>query len=239
MLTYPYHISDCGDIDMLGQRKPQSFYREIAWELRSDPYIAVRHPKLCHIPYFISGWGFYECEHSWRFDGYEGVECEIYVFADCDEVVLEINGKELERQTKSENGVYTFKAPYEKGEILARAFIKGKEIGKSFIKSEGDDYKIALIKEKSYTGGDIVYVDVEIQDANGSLCTQAEREISYSVEGGEILATISGLLTDEALYTDTVRKTHRGKSLVIVKKTEKEATLTANAQGLGTVSVAL
>ena len=232
MLTYPYHISDCGDIDMIGQRKPQSYYREIAWELRREPYIAVRHPKLCHIPYFISGWGFYECQHSWRFDGYEGKECEVYVFADCDQVVLEINGKEVGKLDKTENGVYTFKAPYEKGKVVAYAYAGGKLIGKSFIETEGDAKKVVLTKERSYTKGEIVYVDVEIKDENNNICTQEERVVSFTAQGGEILATMSGKLTEEGLYTEKNRTTEKGRCLVIFKKTEKKATLSARCDGL-------
>lgn len=237
MLTYPNHISNCGDIDMLGQRKPQSYYREIAWELRRDPYISVRHPSVCHIPYFISGWGFYECERSWSFEGYEGKECEVYVFADCDEVTLEINGKKVGKQQRTENGVYTFKVPYEKGEAVAKAFSNGKLIGKDVLKTEGNASKLSLTKEKSYTNSEIIYIDVEVQDKDGNLCTQERRNVSYSIVGGEILATISGNLTEEGLYTDKERVTEKGRSLVIVKRTDKATVLTACTEGLEEVNL--
>jgi len=237
LLPYPYHIANCGDIDMLGQRKPQSYYREIAWELRRDPYIAVRHPNVCHMPYFISGWGFYECEHSWAFDGYEGKPCEAYVFADCDEVVLYINGKEIAKQQKTENGVYKFDVTYTSGEIYAEAIIDGKIIGTHKIETEGKAEKIALIKEKSYTGSDIIYVDVEIQDAQGKLCTQACNTVTYSIDGGKILGTISGNLTTERLYNSSVCDTEKGKTLVVIKKTGKVATLGAHAEGFDDVSI--
>ncbi len=237
MLTYPYHISGCGDIDMLGNRKPQSYYREIAWELRRDPYIAVRHPEICHVPYHMSGWGFYDCEHSWCFDGYEGKACEIYVFADCDEVSLEINGKEIARKRKNEKGVYIFKLPYEKGVVSAKAFVDGRVIGFSQIATEGKAHHLALIKEKSYTGGDIIYVDVEIQDENGKLCTQEARDVSYTVEGGKILGTISGNLTTDHLYPSNECRTEKGRSLIVVKKTEKKANLTAKAENMAPVSL--
>ena len=231
MLTYPYHIADCGDIDMLGNRKPQSYYREIAWELRRDPYIAVRHPKVCHMPYHMSGWGFYDCAHSWCFEGYEGTECEAYVFADCDEVTLELNGKEVGCAQRNENGVYRFNLPYQKGTLTARAYVGGKEIGKSQLATEGKAEKIALIKEKSYTGGEIIYVDAEVQDKNGNLCTQAAVDVSYSVTGGKILGTISGNLTTDHLYNTSDCTTEKGKTLIVVKKTEKTATVTAKAEG--------
>ncbi len=237
LLPYPYHISNCGDIDMLGQRKPQSYYREIAWELRRDPYIAVRHPKVCHMPYYISGWGFYECEHSWGFYGYEGKPCEVYVFADCDEVVLYINGNEIARQQKTENGVYKFDVTYTPGEIYAEAIVNGKVVGAHKIETEGKAEKIALIKEKSYTGSDIIYVDVEIRDAQGRLCTQADNTLTYSIDGGEILGVISGNLTTERLYSSNICDTEKGKSLLVIKKADKTATLSVRSDGFDGASI--
>ena len=237
ILKHPYHIANCGDIDIIGERKPQSYYREIAWELRRDPYIAVRHPKVCHIPYFISGWGFYDCEHSWGFTGYEGKECEAYVFADCDELVLYINDKEVGRNTRTEDGVYKFNVKYENGTILAVAYTDGKEIGRSCIKTEGEAKTLNLVKEKSYTNTDIVYVDALIQDESGSLCTQEEREITFTVNGGKLLACAGGSLTDTGVYTDNKCRVYKGRGIAIVKRTDKQATLRAECEGLPTVEI--
>ena len=35
----------CGDIDITGHRRPASYYREIVFGLRSDPYLAVQRPR--------------------------------------------------------------------------------------------------------------------------------------------------------------------------------------------------
>ena len=239
MLTHPYHISGCGDIDIIGQRKPQSFYREIAWELRRDPYIAVRHPSVCHIPYHMSGWGFYDCEASWCFDGYEGTNCEVYIFADCDEVSLEINGREVARSKRTDNGVYRLVVPYEKGNITAKAFVENTLVGVHTLETEGDAHHIALMREKSYTNSEIVYVDLEIQDKNGKVCTQAEEKINYSVQGGKILGTISGNLTTDHIYNTSQCEAYKGRCLVVVKKTEKSATVTAITDSLGTATIVI
>ena len=42
---YPWLTAWCGDIDITGHRRPQSYYREIVFGLRSDPYVAVRRPQ--------------------------------------------------------------------------------------------------------------------------------------------------------------------------------------------------
>ena len=42
---YPWLAAWCGDIDITGHRRPQSYYREIVFGLRTDPYLAVRRPE--------------------------------------------------------------------------------------------------------------------------------------------------------------------------------------------------
>ena len=245
MFDYPYHIADCGDIDILGNRKPQSYYREIAWDLRKEPYIAPRPAKYAGVKYRISGWGFYECESSWNYEGYEGKPIEVYVFAECDELILYVNGKEVDRQSRTENGVYLFNTVYESGEISAKAILDGKEYT-SKITTEGKPSKISLVKEKSYLTkhtkkqeDKIVFVSVEIQDENGKLCTQDDRFVSYKAEDAEILGVASGNLTTEAIYSEPNKEVYRGRALAILKVTGENASLTASANDLDTVTVKL
>ena len=40
--SIPWRTAWCGDIDITGHRRPQSYYREIVFGLRTDPYLAVR-----------------------------------------------------------------------------------------------------------------------------------------------------------------------------------------------------
>lgn len=245
MLDYPYHIADCGDIDIIGVRKPQSYYREIAWDLRKEPYIAPRPAKYAGVKYRISGWGFYECESSWNYEGCEGKHIEVYVFAECDEIILYVNGKEVGRQSRTDNGVYLFSTIYERGEISATAILDGKKYI-SKITTEGKPSKIALVKEKSYLtkhtkkpDDNIVFVSVEIQDENGKLCTQDDRFISYKANGAEILGVASGNLTTEAIYSEPNKEVYRGRALVVLKKLQKNATLIASSVGMADAEISL
>ena len=42
---WPWYLAYCGDLDICGNRRPQSYYREIVFGLRSTPYIAVERPE--------------------------------------------------------------------------------------------------------------------------------------------------------------------------------------------------
>jgi len=240
---YPNHISNCGDFDIIGERKPQSYLREIAWGLRKEPYIACTHPKRMGRPYSPSAWGFYDCEHSWSFKGYEGKDTRVYVFANCDEVILTVNGQEVGRQPKAVNGIYIFDAVYQPGEIRATAIINGEATGVHTLKTEGDVDKIILSKEKchipSKKDGDTVYVDVFAVDKDGNVCTQYNGLAEYEAYGADIIGIASGDPLEEAVYTDTRRNMYKGRSLVVMKKREKEATLTVKVEDYKIAEIAV
>lgn len=224
LLKYPYHIANCGDIDICGYRKPQSYYREISWGLRKAPYITARSPKSTGITHNPGLWGFYDCEHSWCWDGYEGMPIEVYAFGECDEMSLVLNGKEVGRASKTGNGVFVFTVIYEKGELCAIAYVNGKETGRSYIKTEGKSHQIcAYVEDSHFTEKEkqeIYYVNIEIQDENGLLCTKAQERIFVKTEGAEILGTGSGDLTTEDVYAENTCIAHGGKALCIIKKSD-------------------
>lgn len=243
---YPNHIANCGDIDICGNRRVQSYYREIAHGLRKEPYIACTHPKDNSRPYTPSAWGFYCCEHSWCFKGYEGEKTTVYVFADCDEIILEINKNEVGRQKRNDTGIYSFDVVYEKGSITATSLVDGKIMGKHTLTTEGEGEYIRLIKEQSYLAKttkkpseNIVYVQVELCDKDGKICTQGDVFVEYTAEGAEILGVANGHLTDKTVYSAPHRNLYKGASVVVLKKVSGAATLVAKAEGLPHATISI
>jgi len=243
---FPNHISGCGDFDICGRRKPQSFYREIAWGLRKSPYIACTPPSRNNRPYTPSAWGFYDCEECWRFDGYEGQATKIYVFADCDELVLEINGSDIGKQARNENGIYVFDAIYEPGTVTALAYRNGELYSRSHLHTVGDTDRIFVSKEISYltkntkkSDEDIVYVNIEARDENGSLCSFDERAVELFADGAEIIGTANGHPTDLTVYTSAKRNLYKGGLVAVLKKHSDSATVKVKAEFLPDVIIQL
>ncbi len=240
-LEYPYHMADCGDFDICGYRRPQSYYREIAWGFRKDPYIIVKHPDRARQKYAISGWGFYDGKPSWNWLGYEDKPIDVCVFAECDELLLEINGKKIAKQSRSDCGVYHFETEYHSGEIKAIAFLNEKKAGECVLKTEDAAEKIILKPEKNYLAKStkkpqdrLIYVDVEIVDKNGALCTKDDRKVSYDADGAYVIAVGSTNLTSDEPYAASVRSVNGGRAIVVLKKNNEadKITLKAKADGL-------
>ncbi len=98
--SYPWIAAWCGDIDITGRRRPQSYYREIVFGRRSDPYIAMRRPERHgQKVLFVTSWSWSDTVGSWSFAGHEGSPVVVEVYADADEVELSLSGESLGRRS--------------------------------------------------------------------------------------------------------------------------------------------
>lgn len=83
---YPYHLASVGDFDICGFKRPQSYYRDLLWGVRTAPYIAVLPPSLSDKPLAFTPWGWRPVTESWTFPGEEGRHYQYSnasVFVDC------------------------------------------------------------------------------------------------------------------------------------------------------------
>ena len=99
MGEYPWLTANCGDFDITGFRRPVSYWREIVWGLRAEPYVAVRPPA--HHGEATSagtGWSFTDAVASWSWPGFEDQPVTVEVYADADEVELLVNGTSVGRE---------------------------------------------------------------------------------------------------------------------------------------------
>ncbi len=95
---YPFLTAVSGDLDITGFRRPISYYREIVFGLRSEPYLAVgrpsRHGQLLPMQ---SPWSWSDTVGSWSWPGSEGEPITVEVYAHADEVALLLDGTEVAR----------------------------------------------------------------------------------------------------------------------------------------------
>ena len=69
---YPWLLAWTGDLDITGHRRPASYYREIVFGLRTDPYIAVQRPERSGRLTVSTPWAWTDSIGSWSWDGAEG-----------------------------------------------------------------------------------------------------------------------------------------------------------------------
>ena len=119
---YPVYwpVAYCGDIDITGRRRPQSFYRGALFG--EDTVAAfVRRPEPTFTPTRRYAWGFDDVQASWNWPGYEGKSLSVCVYSSCDEVELFLNGKSLGRRptTRAQQFRADFGVEYQPGRLKA------------------------------------------------------------------------------------------------------------------------
>jgi beta-galactosidase len=236
---WPWYNSYCGDIDICGFKKPQSYFRDVVWKI-SKLEMAVHVPIPDGKSEYVSYWGWPDEQQSWNWAGSEGKKLQVSVYSGYPEVRLELNGKVIGTKAVSAETklTATFEVPYEAGELKAVALKDGKEMETKILKTTGKPAKIRLTADRSdlkASRNDLSYVTVEVIDANGNLVPDATLPLQFRIEGsGELAAVENGNPTDMKSFRQPFVNSYRGKSLVILRPngTPGEIKLRADSNGL-------
>lgn len=239
---WPWFNANCGDIDLTGIKKPQSYYRDVVWG-RSVIEMAVHAPYPKGGQEQISYWGWPDEERSWTWPGNEGKMMEVKVYSRAPKVRLMLNGKMIEEKVPDSVLTAKFELPYQPGELKAIAVENGKEMGSVVLNTSGPAKKIHFIADRQKINADrndLSYITVEVVDEKGNVVPNESIPVEFSISGnGEIAGIGNGNPADMAGFKQPVRNTFRGKCLVILrpKKGGGDITLEAKANGLSPVRI--
>jgi beta-galactosidase len=98
---YPWLAAYCGDIDICGFKRPQSYYRDCVWGLSKAPYIAVYNPDNYGKTPGMTLWSWPEVSPSWEWPGNEGRMIHIDIYSADSEVELLLNKKSLAEKKRA------------------------------------------------------------------------------------------------------------------------------------------
>lgn len=245
-MSWPWFNAWCGDLDICGFKKPQSYYRDVLWG-RSQIEMFVHTPIPRGLTEIISGWGWPNELKSWTWPGYEGQLMQVSVYSRCERVRLELNGRVIGEQPVSEQTKLAagFEVPYEPGRLRAVGLIKGQIAAESTLTTCDQPKKLKLTADRSTIRADrndLAYVTVEVVDANDRRIPNAEVLVRFSVSGvGELLAQASGSPNEPASFQTPERKTFEGRCLAILRPSGEtgDIVLQAEADGLESATVSI
>lgn len=215
---YPWVLAGAGVIDILGVPDGSCKYASTVWGLEKNPVIAVRPMNHPGVRPGKSVWRGTNAIRSWSWRGCTGNKAEVEVYSDQDSAELLLNGKSMGRKKLKECKTM-FKLQYAPGALTAVAYdAGGREIGRSELQSAGNTVQISVRPEKTTAHpGEIVYVPVTIEGDNGIVESNADRKLTVTVEGGELLAFGSANpCTEEEYHTGTFT-TYYGYALAVVR----------------------
>jgi beta-galactosidase len=237
---YPYHGADCGDIDLCGNRKANSHYRNIVWNRGEKLFLGVRQTAPEGKELRVTRWGVWPVYESWTWPGMEGKPLEVEIYSRGELARLYLGDKLIGEKptTRAQQFKANFSVPYAAGVLRAVAVQGGKAIAESVLRTAGEPVRVRLTADRSSLradGQDLSFVLVEAVDANGQPHPNAEHQVTFHLEGpGAIAAVGNADLTSEEPYRGSRRRLFHGKALVIVRTSRIAGalTLTASAPGL-------
>lgn len=241
LTEHPEHIANCGDFDICGFRKAQSYYRSAAWN-KGSIYILSMNPDNYGRIKTISSWGFHDVDRSWTYTGREGRKTSVYIFTTAEECELWVNGKPLGRKAPDYRGIAVFDLEYNPGRLEAKAYIGGKICGEDFLETTGKPCKLTILPDTTGKTGkpDLIYAEISLIDSDGKLSYEAKNDITVEAIGGRVIGTGSGIIASDHDYTSNSCQAYHGRILAAVLPETNEVKIIARSGDMSdTVSVRL
>lgn len=209
--AYPWRSAGCGDFDLIGDRRPVSYWRQIVWGLRKEPYLAVQDPAHYGEKQSPTRWGWSDALRSWNHRGYEGRPVVVEVYSDADEVALFVNDHLVGKQ-KTERCKALFNTVYEPGELKAVNIRNGKTTEQDRLLTASDHVHV----EQTDAGGGII--ELSVKDEKGVLNPETVLTITAKTSGTRtILGFGSADPKSEDNYFDKTIRTYHGRALIVTR----------------------
>ncbi|WP_308758029.1 beta-galactosidase GalA [uncultured Bacteroides sp.] len=229
-MKFPATGSQFGILDYCGFPKDEAWYLKSWW---------TDEPVLHILPH-------------WNLQGHEGENIDIWVYSNCDEVELTVNGKNLGRKSMPKNGHLSWTAVYQPGAVKATGYTGGKKILTRSMETTGVPALISLTADRSVIRADnrdVAVCRVEFQDKKKRFVPTACNDLTITVSGP---VRILGVGNGDPAYQTTERpvdtntrtyqvKAFNGLAQILLQSTGEvgEATLTVGTGSLPGASLVI
>jgi len=236
----PWFSAACGDFDLIGQRRPQNYWRQVVMGM-SDLEVFVERPTpTADTEQFAAWFNYYDELKSWTWTGNEGRTMKVRVYSSGDEVSLYLNDDLVDSKhlTEADQCVTTFDIEYRPGELTAVSKRNGATIARESLQTVGSPAALRLqcdVASLSTGRDELAHVVVEVVDHDGRVVPDALVEVRFEAHGGgEIVAVANGNPHNVDSFQRPRRWTWHGKALAIVRPEQMPGAvvITAHADGL-------
>jgi beta-galactosidase len=219
---YPWNLAFCGDIDICGWKRPQSYYRDALWK-ENQLSIFVKPLKPSFKEDQNRKWIWFDAVADWNWKDYENQPLDVNVYSSCEQVELFLNGKSLGKKPtdRTTRFMATWQVPYQSGKLRAIGYRGKKQVNVSELDTSGDVTQLKLTADRvqlKADGQDLSYITVELSDASGVRNSKAENLVKFKIEGpGTIVGVGNANPVSLESNQQPQRKAWLGRCLVIVK----------------------
>mgnify|MGYP001061842555 CR=1 FL=1 len=219
---YPERTAYIGDLDLLGNRRPISYLREIVYGLRKAPYLAVLRMEHNGQTSSKTPWMFKDNLSSWTWPGFEGQTASVDVYSASEEVELFLNGASLGRRAMVDFTA-TYSVPYTPGELKAVGYTGGVCDGEFTLRTAQDAQMTLTADRKTLqaNGEDAAFVMIQFVDANGTADLHTKHTLKVELEGAGILEAVgSANPCSEERYDTPESETFDGCCMAVIRAGE-------------------
>lgn len=222
---YPWLLAYCSDFDLLGDKRPQSYYRDAVWGISQGPKIFCLPPELVGKKIARLSWGWLPVQRNYTFNGCEGQQVEVHVYADAEEIELFQNGKSVAKAPcgKKEEYLAAFTVTYQPGSISVIARRNGTEIGRDVLYTADPTATLSLQADRAEIlgdGEDLSFLTIMAVDEHGNHVFNDSSEIRVSVQGGGSLVALGNAdpKPDKLIpYGGESCQLYEGKAMAIIR----------------------
>lgn len=219
--AWPWMTAGCADLDLIGQKRPQSYYRDTLWSDDGKPHLFCLPPELAGKNIARLSWGWLPVERNYTFNGCDGQAMEIHIYSNADEVELLQNGMGLGRKVIDENQAI-FTVSYTPGMLEAVSYRDGIECGRDTLVTAGRTSEIKLFADRPMIAGDgndLCFVTIQAVDADGRDVFCENGEITVSVQGANLIALGNADPKPDRLFpfSENHCPLYQGKALAVIR----------------------
>ncbi|MDE5674325.1 MAG: DUF4982 domain-containing protein, partial [Muribaculaceae bacterium] len=238
---YPWHASQCGDIDLTGSRKPISHYRSMLWNKDGEHlYIAVKEPDGYIGKVKTTMWGTWPTYESWNWEGHEGKPIEVNVYSHYPKVRLYLNDEVVgEQPVEKMTAVFTL--PFKEGTLKAEGIDENGNVAETkTLSTAGKPKSIRLSVDTDKISADresLSFITIEMVDKDGRVVPVADNQLDVQVTGaGTLIGLGNADIKDEDPYFDARHKAWKGRALAVVRSNGKKGSIHVKVSSPGLAS---
>lgn len=229
-MKFPATGSEFGILDYCGFPKDEAYYLKAWW---------TDEPVLHILPH-------------WNLKGHEGETIDLWVYSNCDEVELSVNGKSLGKKSMPRNGHLSWQTVYQPGRVKAVGYKNSKRVMTQTVETTDTAANIVLTSDRSTIsadGRDVAVCRIELQDKKKRFVPTACEELQLTVSGsvrilgvgnGDPAWQASERPSDPEARTFSV-KSFNGLAQVLLQSTGAagQGSLTVTGKGLRTATYSI
>ena len=218
-----------GRIDITGKPRAEAAYTRVALGQQTAPSIGVQPVNRTDNPN-LTGWSLTKAVESWSWNGCEGKQATVEVYARAAQVELKLNGMSLGRKKASKTCRTLFRVPWQPGVLTAVAYDDvGLSLGECTLNSASDETELRLIPEtETVPPNGLCYVRIRFTDENGIWKPLERHMLHAEAENGALVGLGCANSYIAGNYNGDATDTYYGEALAILR---------ANADGLVSLTV--